>query len=62
MGVRNGHRERSRTGTFGKTRISVPRARLTKPDGSTQEWHSASLRAYHISAVIKSGAAARCPS
>ena len=46
MGVRNGHRERSLTGTFGKTRISVPRARLTKPDGSTHEWRSASLRAY----------------
>ena len=45
-GVRNGHRERSLTGTFGKTRIAVPRARLTGEDGSTQEWRSASLRAY----------------
>jgi putative transposase len=44
--VRNGHRERSLTGTFGKTRIAVPRARLTGEDGSTQEWRSASLRAY----------------
>ena len=45
-GVRNGHRERGLTGTFGKTRIAVPRARLTGEDGSTQEWRSASLRAY----------------
>ena len=44
-GVRNGHRERSLTGTFGKTRIAVPRARLTSEDGNTQEWRSASLRA-----------------
>ena len=45
-GVRNGHRERNLTGTFGKTRIAVPRARLTSHDGSTQEWRSASLRTY----------------
>jgi len=45
-GVRNGHRERNLTGTFGKTRIAVPRARLTSQDGSTQEWRSGSLRAY----------------
>ena len=45
-GVRNGHRERGLTGTFGKTRIAVPRARLRSEDGSTQEWRSASLRAY----------------
>jgi putative transposase len=45
-GVRNGHRERSLTGTFGKTRIAVPRARLTSDDGSRQEWRSASLRVY----------------
>ena len=29
VGVRHGHRERTLTGTFGKTRIAVPRARLT---------------------------------
>lgn len=45
-GVRNGHRERGLTGTFGKTRIAVPRARLTNEDGRTREWRSASLRAY----------------
>ncbi len=33
MGVRHGHRERTLTGTFGKTRIAVPRARLTGEDG-----------------------------
>ena len=46
-GVRNGHRERSLTGTFGKTRIAVPRARLTSEDGGAREWRSTSLRAYH---------------
>jgi len=45
-GLRNGHRERSLTGTFGKTRIAVPRARLTGDDGSTREWRSAALRVY----------------
>jgi putative transposase len=45
-GVRNGHRERGLTGTFGTTRIAVPRARLTGEDGSTREWRSASLSAY----------------
>jgi putative transposase len=45
-GMRNGHRERSLTGTFGRTRIAVPRARLMAADGSTREWRSASLRAY----------------
>jgi transposase-like protein len=45
-GVRNGHRERNLTGTFGKTRIAVPRARLKAADGSEQEWRSGSLRAY----------------
>lgn len=46
VGVRNGHRERTLTGTFGKTRIAVPRARLTCADGTTREWQSGSLRAY----------------
>jgi hypothetical protein len=35
VGVRHGHRERTLTGTFGKTRIAVPRARLTGEDGKT---------------------------
>ena len=46
VGVRHGHRERTLTGTFGQTRIAVPRARLTGEDGRTREWKSASLRAY----------------
>ena len=46
VGVRHGHRERTLTGTFGKTRITVPRARLTGEDGKTREWRSGSLRAY----------------
>ena len=46
VGVRHGHRARTLTGTFGQTRIAVPRARLTGADGKTSEWRSASLRAY----------------
>ena len=46
VGVRHGHRERTLTGTFGKTRIAVPRARLMGEDGKTREWRSGSLRAY----------------
>src|SRR5271166_5391752 len=43
---RHGHRKRGLTGTFGRTEISVPRARLMVADGTTREWKSASLRAY----------------
>jgi putative transposase len=46
VGVRHGHRERALTGTFGKTRIAVPRARVIGEDGKTHEWRSGSLRAY----------------
>src|SRR3984957_11963031 len=46
VGVRHGHRERTLTGPFGKTRIAVPRARLTGENGKTREWRSGSLRAY----------------
>ena len=46
VGCRHGHRERSLTGTFGKTRIAVPRARLMGEDGKTREWKSAALPAY----------------
>jgi len=45
-GHRHGHRKRALTGTFGKTEICVPRARLTGEDGKTSEWKSGSLRAY----------------
>jgi putative transposase len=34
------------TGTFGRTEIAVPRARLMQPDGGTTEWKSHALRAY----------------
>ena len=46
VGVRHGHRERTLTGTFGKTRIAVPRARLEGEDGKTREWRSGLPRAY----------------
>ena len=46
VGVRHGHRQRGLTGTFGRTEISVPRARLVGAGGKTSEWRSASLRAY----------------
>ncbi len=46
VGCRHGHRERTLMGLFGKTEISVPRARLAGEDGKTREWKSASLRAY----------------
>jgi putative transposase len=46
VGHRHGSRMRSLTGTFGKTEIAVPRARLEAPAGKTAEWKSAALRAY----------------
>ena len=46
VGCRHGHRKRTLTGTFGKTEIAVPRARLKGEDGKTSEWKSKSLRAY----------------
>src|SRR6204780_551927 len=45
-GHRHGSRVRTLTGTFGKTEISVPRARLNTSDGKTKEWKSQSLRNY----------------
>ena len=45
-GHRHGSRTRSLTGTFGPIEISVPRARLTTPEGGTAEWKSQALRAY----------------
>src|SRR3954463_4404522 len=45
-GHRHGHRSRSLMGTFGRTEIAVPRARLDGPDGQTTEWKSKMLRAY----------------
>src|SRR5271165_6946012 len=45
-GHRHGHRSRSLTGTFGRTEIAVPRARLLGADGKTTEWKSKVLRTY----------------
>lgn len=45
-GHRHGHRLRSLTGSFGRTEITVPRARLVGRDGKTTEWRSQALRAY----------------
>ena len=46
IGHRHGSRTRSLLGTFGKTEITVPRARLETADGKTREWKSSALRAY----------------
>jgi transposase-like protein len=46
VGCRHGHRKRALTGTFGKTEIAVPRARIMGEDGKTREWKSQSLPAY----------------
>jgi len=45
-GHRNGHRDRELMGTFGKTTVSVPRARVEMADGGTTEWKSKALSAY----------------
>src|ERR1700747_684898 len=45
-GERHGSRVRTLTGTFGKTEIAVPRARLNTSDGKTTEWKSQALRKY----------------
>jgi putative transposase len=45
-GHRHGSRTRTLTGTFGKTEIAVPRARLATAEGKTTEWKSEALRAY----------------
>lgn len=45
-GHRHGGRTRTLTGTFGKTEITVPRARIAAGDGKTSEWKSKTLRAY----------------
>jgi putative transposase len=46
VGHRHGSRVRTLTGTFGKTAITVPRARLNTCDGKTSEWRSKALPAY----------------
>ena len=46
VGHRHGNRTRSLVGSFGKTELTVPRARLQTSDGRTTEWRSLALRAY----------------
>jgi len=46
IGHRHGSRTRSLTGSFGKTELTVPRARLQTRDGNSTEWHSQVLRSY----------------
>jgi putative transposase len=45
-GHRHGKRARQLLGSFGPTTISVPRARLSQPDGTSKEWRSATLPRY----------------
>ncbi len=45
-GHRHGSRTRTLIGTFGKTALAVPRARLARPDGKTTEWRSQVLGRY----------------
>ena len=45
-GHRHGRRTRSLTGTFGRTEIAVPRARIFGADGKTTEWTSKVVRSY----------------
>jgi putative transposase len=40
-GYRNGTRSRRLLGSFGPVEITVPRARLSAPDGTSREWQSA---------------------
>jgi putative transposase len=46
IGHRHGRRSRKLTGTFGETKISVPRARIVGKAGKTEEWKSKALRSY----------------
>ena len=45
-GYRNGTRERSLLGSFGPVELALPRVRLTRSDGKTEEWHSAAVPRY----------------
>jgi hypothetical protein len=45
-GHRHGKRARQLLGSFGPATISVPRGRLSRPDGTTEEWRSAALARY----------------
>jgi transposase-like protein len=45
-GYRNGTRSRRLLGSFGPVGVTVPRARLVAPDGTSREWRSAVLPRY----------------
>lgn len=45
-GYRHGVRHRQLLGSFGPLEISVPRGRLRKPEGGTEEWRSSALPRY----------------
>ncbi len=47
-GHRHGRRTRTLTGTFGRTEIAVPRARLMQPDGGTTDWKSAAVESQQV--------------
>jgi putative transposase len=59
-GHRHGHRSRTLVGTFGKVRITVPRARLNTPHGKTTEWKSQALRAYQRRTLAADALIAGC--
>jgi transposase-like protein len=42
-GYRHGTRPRRLLGSFGPVELSLPRVRLTRPDGKSEEWHSAAV-------------------
>ena len=46
VGYRHGRRERRLLGSFGPVAISVPRARVSNSDGTSQEWRSNVLPRY----------------
>jgi transposase-like protein len=45
-GYRHGTRPRRLLGSFGPVELSLPRVRLTRPDGKSEEWHSAAVPRY----------------
>ena len=51
-GHRHGHRSRTLTGSFGRTEIAMPRARLVGADGKTTEWKSKVLRTYQRRTLV----------
>jgi putative transposase len=42
-GYRHGVRHRRLLGSFGPLDLTVPRARMARPEGGTREWRSATL-------------------